>query len=282
MDNVVSATLDISLKLPQSKPHAGPAVTMRQREYLDPMLQVLELVKDYRGGKDWIRAVNQVSFEVRPGEIVGILGPNGAGKTTAIRCIAGILRPTAGQVLINGYDLVSHDTLAKQRLAFVPEVPALYDLLTVEEHMRFVAMCFNTLPQYERDGDMLLERYSLKDKKDELVATLSKGMKQKLSVACALIHEANVFLFDEPLIGIDPAGAAAFKQELRDIRNRGGCVLISTHLLDTAEKLCDRVVIFKRGTVIFQGTVEELRATSQTKHENLEDLFLDLTNETPV
>lgn len=255
---------------------------MRQREYLDPMLQVLELVKDYRGGKDWIRAVNHVSFEVRPGEIVGILGPNGAGKTTAIRCIAGILRPTAGQVMINGYDLVAHDTLAKQRLAFVPEVPALYDLLTVEEHMRFVAMCFNTLPQYERDGDMLLERYSLKDKKDELVATLSKGMKQKLSVACALIHDANVFLFDEPLIGIDPAGAAAFKQELRDIRSKGGCVLISTHLLDTAEKLCDRVVIFKRGTVIFQGTVEELRATSQTKHENLEDLFLDLTNETPV
>lgn len=246
------------------------------------MLQVLDLIKDYRGGKDWIRAVNQVSFEVRPGEIVGILGPNGAGKTTAIRCIAGILRPTAGQVLINGHDLVTQDTLAKQQLAFVPEVPALYDLLTVDEHMRFVAMCFNTLPHYERDGDMLLERYSLRDKKDELVATLSKGMKQKLSVACALIHDANVFLFDEPLIGIDPAGAAAFKQELRDIRDRGGCVLISTHLLDTAEKLCDRVVIFKRGTVIFQGTVEELRATSDAKHENLEDLFLDLTNERPV
>lgn len=246
------------------------------------MLQVLDLIKDYRGGKDWIRAVNQVSFEVRPGEIVGILGPNGAGKTTAIRCIAGILRPTAGQVLINGHDLVTQDTLAKQQLAFVPEVPALYDLLTVDEHMRFVAMCFNTLPHYERDGDMLLERYSLRDKKDELVATLSKGMKQKLSVACALIHDANVFLFDEPLIGIDPAGAAAFKQELRDIRDRGGCVLISTHLLDTAEKLCDRVVIFKRGTVIFQGTVEELRATSDAKHENLEDLFLDLTNERPL
>lgn len=239
------------------------------------MLEVRQLVKQYKA----FRAVDDLSFTIRPGEIVGLLGPNGAGKTTALRCVCGILRPTGGTVLINGHDVVADQANAKARLAFVPEVPSLYELLTVEEHLRFVAMCFRTLDEYDRIGVELLTRYSLLEKRNELVATLSKGMKQKLSVACALIHRANVLLFDEPMIGIDPAGAHELKQEIQRARDAGAAVLISTHLLDTAEKLCDRVIILSRGRKIAEGTLQELQQTHQMEGLSLEDVFLRLTEE---
>lgn len=239
------------------------------------MLQVTGLIKEYKEQ----RAVNDLTFTIRPGEIVGLIGPNGAGKTTALRCMAGILRPTAGQILINGHDLIKDQMNAKKGLAFVPEVPSLYELLSVYEHLRFIAMCFDNLNKFEAEHERLLRKYSLWEKKDSLVATLSKGMRQKLSVACALIHDANVFLFDEPLIGIDPAGAHELKQELVDARNRGGAILISTHLLDTAEKLCDRVLIVARGKLLAEGTPDELRQHYQMEDNSLEELFLKLTGE---
>lgn len=239
------------------------------------MLQVNGLVKEY---KDY-RAVNDLSFSIKPGEIVGLIGPNGAGKTTALRCIAGILRPTQGNILINGHDLIHDQKHAKKGLAFVPEVPSLYELLTVFEHLRFVAMCFDNLAGFDMKYEMLLRKYHLWDKKDNLVATLSKGMRQKLSVACALIHDANVFLFDEPLIGIDPAGAHELKQELLNARAGGASILVSTHLLDTAEKLCDRVLIMARGKLLAEGTIEELRAHYGMEDKSLEDLFLTLTGD---
>lgn len=239
------------------------------------MLQVTGLIKEY---KDY-RAVNDLTFTIRPGEIVGLIGPNGAGKTTALRCMAGILRPTSGQILINGHDLINDQMNAKRGLAFVPEVPSLYELLSVYEHLRFVAMCFDNLAKFDRDHEALLRKYHLWEKKENLVATLSKGMRQKLSVACAMIHEANVFLFDEPLIGIDPAGAHELKQELINARDAGGSILISTHLLDTAEKLCDRVLIMARGKLLAEGTPEELRAHYNMEDKSLEELFLSLTGE---
>jgi len=238
------------------------------------MLDVVGLVKAYKN----FTAVDQLSFSIRPGEIVGLLGPNGAGKTTALRCIAGILRPTSGQVLINGFDVVADQARAKMGLAFVPEVPSLYELLTVEEHLKFIAMCFDTLDVFEAKRDELLQRYSLSDKRNELVATLSKGMRQKLSVACALVHNANVMLFDEPLIGIDPEGAKELKEEIVRARNEGTSILISTHLLDTAERLCDRVIILRRGKKIAEGTVDELQEMSGMEGRSLEDVFLSLTN----
>jgi ABC-2 type transport system ATP-binding protein len=140
-------------------------------------------------------------------------------------------------------------------------------------------MCFDNLNKFEAEHERLLRKYSLWEKRDSLVATLSKGMRQKLSVACALIHDANVFLFDEPLIGIDPAGAHELKQELVDARNRGGAILISTHLLDTAEKLCDRVLIVARGKLLAEGTPDELRQHYQMEGNSLEELFLKLTGE---
>lgn len=239
------------------------------------MLEVIGLVKEYKN----LRAVNDLSFTINPGEIVGLLGPNGAGKTTALRCIAGILRPTAGQIRINGYDIVQDQANAKKGLAFVPELPSLYELLTVDEHLRFVAMCFNSLDKYEKEGDNLLARYMLLEKKKELVATLSKGMRQKLAIACAFIHDANVLLFDEPIIGIDPAGVAEVKAELHRARESGCAILVSTHLLDTAEKLCDRVMIVARGHLLVEGTLEELRRYQGMENLSLEEIFLKLTTE---
>lgn len=242
------------------------------------MLEVIDLIKDYRG----FRAVAGISFQVRPGEIVGLLGPNGAGKTTAMRCIAGILRPSTGTILINGHDLLHDQANAKRGLAFVPEVPSLYELLTVEEHMKFIAMCFNSMDEFERIGDELLKRYDLYEKRNQFVATLSKGMKQKLAVACALIHRANVLLLDEPLIGIDPRGAHEFKKELTRARDDGSAILISTHLLDTAERFCDRVIILARGHVVAEGTIAELRERANMEGATLEAIFLRLTEEPDI
>jgi ABC-2 type transport system ATP-binding protein len=240
------------------------------------MLEVQNLVKKY---KDF-RAVDDLSFTINRGEIVGLLGPNGAGKTTALRCIAGILKPTEGVISINGFDTIRNQARAKSDLAFVPEVPSLYEMLTVGEHLRFVAMCFNRLDVYDRLGDELFQRYHLWDKKNELVATLSKGMKQKLAVACALVHEANVLLFDEPLIGIDPAGVHEVKQEIQRAKSNGCAVLISTHLLDTAENLCDRIIIVSKGQKLAEGTLNELRMNAHMSSGNLEEVFLKLTGET--
>ncbi|MCX7799971.1 MAG: ABC transporter ATP-binding protein [Fimbriimonadales bacterium] len=240
-----------------------------------PLLEVRGLVKQYKK----FRAVDALDLEIRGGEIVGLLGPNGAGKTTALRSIAGILKPTAGTVRICGHDLERDTARAKAALAFVPEVPSLYELLTVDEHLRFVAMCYDSLDVYERVRNDLLARYNLTEKRDQLVATLSKGMRQKVAVACALVHEARVMLFDEPLIGIDPAGAAELKREIRNARDRGCAVLVSTHLLDTAEVLCDRVVILARGRKVAEGTLQELRQASQLESGTLEEVFLKLTDE---
>jgi ABC-2 type transport system ATP-binding protein len=239
------------------------------------MLEIRRLVKQFKS----YRAVNDLSITINGGEIVGLLGPNGAGKTTALRCVAGILRPTEGEIFINGWEIVKDQAKAKAGLAFVPEVPSLYELLTVEEHLKFVAMCFDTMDQFEAKRDVLLRRYNLAEKRNDLVATLSKGMKQKLSVACALIHNANVLLFDEPLIGVDPAGAHELKQEILRAKESGAAILISTHLLDTAEKLCDRVIILNRGTKMVEGTLAELRTFSGMESSSLEEVFLKLTEE---
>ncbi|MBL8048883.1 MAG: ABC transporter ATP-binding protein [Chthonomonas sp.] len=242
------------------------------------MLQVRGLCKDFRK----FRAVDQLSFDIHPGEIVGLLGPNGAGKTTAMRSITGILRKTEGQVLINGFDLDTEMAQAKSGMAFVPELPSLYELLTVQETLKFVAMCYDTLDVFKTHGDNLLERYHLSDKKKELVATLSKGMRQKLSIACAMVHKANVFLFDEPIIGVDPAGVHEIKQDFMDARSRGASILVSTHLLDVAEKLCDRVVILAKGKKLFEGTPDQLRAEFSMEGMDLEAAFLKITEEAPT
>ncbi len=239
------------------------------------MLIVEQLVKSYRG----FRAVDGISFRVEAGEIVGLLGPNGAGKTTTLRCIAGILKPDGGRIVIGGYDLATDEQRAKRLLAFIPEMPNPYELLTVREHMKLVAMCYDTMDVYEQRAAELLKRYELADKADALAGTLSKGMKQKLAVVCALIHDAKVFLCDEPLMGIDPKGQYLFKSELQRLRDEGCAILVSTHQLDTAERLCDRVIIMHKGQLLAEGTLSELQQRAQMEGSTLEEVFLRLTEE---
>jgi ABC-2 type transport system ATP-binding protein len=243
------------------------------------MLKVENLTKYYRR----YRAVENLNFHVADGEIVGLLGPNGAGKTTVLRCICGILKLSEGRVWISGHNLQEEEIPAKRALAFVPEVPNPYELLTVREHLRFVAMAYNATEDMDVRADELLARLDLVEKRDALVLTLSKGMKQKLAVACAFMHDARVILFDEPLIGIDPKGQRELRDMIVDARERGCAVLISTHLLDTAERLCDRIIILMDGEMIAEGTVAELHERARMGEDaSLEDLFLRLTEQEPI
>jgi ABC-2 type transport system ATP-binding protein len=239
------------------------------------MLEVEGLVKSFRG----FRAVDGATFRVDAGEIVGLLGPNGAGKTTTLRCICGILKPDAGRIVIGGYDLAQYEREAKRLLAFIPEMPNPYELLTVREHLKLVAMCYDTLHLYQERAEELLTRYELLDKANALAGTLSKGMKQKLAAVCALIHDAKIFLCDEPLMGIDPRGQYTLKAELQRLRDEGCAILVSTHQLDTAERLCDRVIIMHKGQILTEGTLSELQARAQMEGSTLEEVFLRLTEE---
>lgn len=242
-------------------------------------LEVAHLSKRYRK----FDALSDLSFSVGGGEIVGLLGPNGAGKTTSLRCIAGIIRPSAGSVLVDGCALLAGgdaEQEAKRRTAFVPEQPNPYELLTVREHLKFVALAYGTADGFEQRAAELLERFDLTAKRDALVGTLSKGMRQKLTIACAFIRRATVFLFDEPLIGLDPKGARELTERIREARDDGAAVLVSTHMLATAEGLCDRVLILNRGVKIAEGTVGDLRALAHAPGAaSLEDVFLALTAE---
>jgi ABC-2 type transport system ATP-binding protein len=225
-----------------------------------------------------MKAVDSLSFDLKAGEILGLVGPNGAGKTTTLRCMCGILKPNDGSIAIGGHDLLKDDLAAKRLLAFIPETPNQYDLLTVREYLQFIAMCYDTMEEFVQKIDEILNRYDLREKENELVAELSKGMKQKLAIASALIHRASVFLCDEPLVGLDPLGQHLFKNELKNLRDKNCSILISTHLLETAEMLCDRLVIMQRGKKLFEGTMEELRVSTGMHARSLEEIFLNLTN----
>lgn len=224
-----------------------------------------------------VKAVDSLSLTLKPGEILGLVGPNGAGKTTTLRCACGILTPDAGTITVGEYDLVKDDLAAKRLLAFIPEMPTFYDLLTVHEQLRFIAMSYDTVDEFERTGDELLERYDLKEKENSLIVGLSKGMKQKLAITAALIHKASVFLCDEPMIGLDPQGQHSFKRELQRLRSDNCAVIVSTHILATAQDLCDRLVIMQTGRKIFEGTMDELRRETQMHSKSLEEIFLKLT-----
>jgi ABC-2 type transport system ATP-binding protein len=223
-------------------------------------------------------AVDDLSFSVADGEIVGLLGPNGAGKTTILRCVTGIVQATEGDIQVDGLSLKAKEQEVKKRLAFVPEVPNPYEMLTVTEHLRLIGMAYDTQSTFEERHEELLRRFDLYDRRQDLVLNLSKGMKQKLAIVCAFMHDAATFLFDEPLIGIDPKGVRDLKDMILDARSRGCSILISTHMLDTAEHLCDRIIILRRGQKIAEGNLEELHARAQMGEDaTLEDVFLSLT-----
>jgi ABC-2 type transport system ATP-binding protein len=238
------------------------------------MIAVHDVVKKYGG----FTAVNGVSLEVRPGEIHGFLGPNGAGKTTTIRMIAGLLKPTSGRILVNGHDLASDPERAKASLGFIPDRPFLYEKLTAGEFLRFHGGL------YGLDGTgiggrvrEMLDLFELARWEHELVESFSHGMKQRLVMCAAFLHRPEAVLVDEPMVGLDPRGARLIKDVFRTMSSRGVAILMSTHTLEVAQEMCDRISIILQGRIIARGTVPEVRAMSGNPDDQLTNVFLKLT-----
>lgn len=226
------------------------------------MLSVKNVTKKY--GK--LIANDNVSFDVADGEIAVLLGPNGAGKSTIIKCISGLLR-FEGEIILNG---CANKTLeAKRQLGYVPEMPAVYDLLTVGEHMEFMLRSYRMTD--DNTADRLLERFELLDKKNKLGKELSKGMQQKLSICCALVHKPSVVIFDEPMVGLDPHAIKQLKEIFKELRAGGASVLISTHMLDSVESYWDKAYIMKGGSFCAE------KSAGDTDGKSLEELFFELT-----
>jgi ABC-2 type transport system ATP-binding protein len=223
-------------------------------------------------------AVDGLTFTAGAGEIVGLIGPNGAGKTTTLRSIAGILRPTSGRIAVDGHDIVSDPIGAKRRLAFMPDEPHLFEYLTVEEHLRLMARLY-AIDDFERRARALLDELELSGRERALPGELSRGMRQKVVIACGLVRDASTLLFDEPLTGLDPIGIRRMRETIVARGRAGACVLVSSHLLHMVEEICTRVVIMDRGRKIADGTVAELaaRADLAGAGSNLEQIFLRVT-----
>jgi len=223
-------------------------------------------------------AVNDVSFDVRAGEIFGFLGPNGAGKTTTIKMIVGLLQPTSGSVKVRGYDVQQQPSLAKAASGYVPDSPNLYAKLTGRELLRFVADLYDLDQQMvARRIDDLLRMFDLTAAADDTIDSYSHGMQQKTSLAAALMHDPKVLVLDEPTVGLDPKSARLIKDILRQMAERGTAVFLSTHILEIAERMCDRIGIINQGKLIATGTMGELRTLDKTETASLEDIFLSLT-----
>jgi len=224
------------------------------------------------------KAVDDLSFEVAAGEIVGLCGPNGAGKTTTLRSLAGILLPTTGRIRVDGFDLATNPIEAKRRLAFMPDEPHLFEYLTVEEHLRLVARLYG-VQDFDQRAAMLLEELELKGKERSLPAELSRGMRQKVVIACGLVRQASVLLFDEPLTGLDPLGIRRMRETIVARGRAGAAILVSSHLLHLVEEICTRVIIMDRGRKVADGTVAELasRADLAAAGSSLEQIFLHVT-----
>jgi ABC-2 type transport system ATP-binding protein len=240
------------------------------------MIKVTNLVKRYGS----FTAVNSVNLEVPRGELFGFLGPNGAGKTTTLRMISGILRPTSGSVEICGIDLLADPIRAKSKLGFIPDRPFIYEKLTGTEFLRFVAGLYNQEgPAVEHRGRELLALFDLEQWQDELVESYSHGMRQKLIISSAFVHRPEVIVVDEPMVGLDPKAARILKDLFREYTNRGHTIMMSTHTLEIAETMCDRIGIIQGGVIRACGTMQELRASAETGTMGLEDIFLRLTGE---
>jgi ABC-2 type transport system ATP-binding protein len=238
------------------------------------MIHVRDLVKTYGS----FTAVDGVSLEVPSGQIHGFLGPNGAGKTTTIRMMAGLLRPTAGSIAINGHDLAAAPEAAKQSLGFIPDRPYIYEKLTAGEFLRFHGGLFGLEGEVvEQRIREMLELFELTRWEGELVESFSHGMKQRLVMSAAFLHRPRAVLVDEPMVGLDPRGARLITHVFRRMADRGVAILMSTHTLEVAEEMCDRISIILRGRIIASGTVGELRALAGTDNDQLTAVFLKLT-----
>lgn len=223
-------------------------------------------------------AVRALSFHVAPGDVLGLVGPNGAGKTSTLRALAGILQPTSGRIRIADIDLQEDPVAAKARLSFIADEPALFDYLTVTEHLVFVARLYGVEDAAQRIP-LLLEELELTAKRDALPTELSRGMKQKLAIACGLLHQPKVLLLDEPLTGLDPLAIRRMKETISARAREGTAVVLSSHLLHLVEELCTRLLVIRRGEAVAFGTIDDIvQARPELAGRSLEEMFLALTD----
>ena len=238
------------------------------------MIEVEHLTKLY----DAFPAVSDLSFTVRPGEVMGLVGPNGAGKTTTLRCLSGIIPATRGRVRVAGQDLLDNPIAAKGQIAFFSDEPRLFDYLTVWQHLVFTARIYR-VAEYREIGRRLLEELEMADHLDLLPGELSRGMKQKLAIACGLLHSPKVIFFDEPLTGLDPLGIRRMKDSILKRARDGSAIIISSHLLHLLEEVCSHVLILKNGRKVIDGTMGEIREkfSGESSDANLEEVFFRAT-----
>lgn len=241
---------------------------------LDPAIVCQALTKRFGS----LTALDTLDLAVPRGELFGFLGPNGAGKTTTIKLLTGLLRPTSGSATIGGFSITERPLDAKRLIGYVPDNPFLYEKLTGREFLSFMADLYSVAHAGRADKiDSLLARFDLAEKRDELIQGYSRGMRQKIALAGALIHDPSVVFLDEPTAGLDPKSARLMKDVLRSLCRGGAAVFVSTHILDVAERMCDRFGIINRGKLIATGTMDELRTLAASTNTSLEDIFLELT-----
>lgn len=241
------------------------------------MIKVIGVSKSYNKGK--VKAVDNLNLEVKPGEIFGFLGPNGAGKTTTIKMITGLLNPDKGNIIVNGYNIQKDPLKAKMELGFVPDHPDVYEKLTGIQYLNFMGDVYGVDPDTrKRRIEGFLAYFKLKDALPDLVQSYSHGMRQKLVIMGALLHNPSVWILDEPLVGLDPKSAYNLKKMMREHCNNGNTVFFSTHVMEIAEKICDKIGIIHQGRLIALGNVAELKSKFK-KEKSLENIFLELTED---
>ena len=240
------------------------------------MIELHDLTKDYKT----TLAVDRLNLHVRAGEIYGFIGPNGAGKTATIRMMGGIIEPTSGAISIGGIDLRKDPVAAKKMIGFVPDRPFLYEKLTGSEFLRFIADLYAVAPRTAaRRAEELLRQFALWNWGNEIIESYSHGMKQRLIIAAALLHDPKVMIIDEPMVGLDPEAVRQVRDILKELAKQNVTVFVSTHTLSLAEDLCDRIGVISKGTLLAEGTVAELNRAAKTGNAGLEDVFLTLVRE---
>ena len=238
------------------------------------MIELKNLTKRFGN----VVAVNRLNLSVSKGEIFGFIGPNGAGKTTTLRMMGGVLAPTEGTVVIDGLNMASEPEKVKKRIGFIPDRPFLYEKLTGMEFLRFTADLYEIKDDlFRKKSEEVLKKFLLYDWGDELIESYSHGMKQRLIISAAILHDPKVIVVDEPMVGLDPAGIKIVKGLIRDLAQKGTTLFMSTHTLAMAEDVCDRIGIIHKGVLIAIGTIEELKRRAQVQEGDLEEVFLILT-----